>query len=75
MKYRVFDREVHRASENSKKRRINIVCVHETKLVGAKAQDVDSFKLWHSSGLRDRNGVGILVNRDIRDYVVEVRIS
>ncbi|KAG5571716.1 hypothetical protein H5410_061482 [Solanum commersonii] len=56
-----------------KKRRINIACVQETKWVGSKARDVDGFKLWYSGGSRDRNGVGILVDGDLREQVVEVR--
>ncbi|KAG5612532.1 hypothetical protein H5410_023813 [Solanum commersonii] len=56
-----------------KKRKINIVCVHETRWVGAKARVVDGFKLWYSRGSRDRNGVGILVDGDLREQVVEVR--
>ncbi|KAG5583105.1 hypothetical protein H5410_053732 [Solanum commersonii] len=56
-----------------KRRKINIACVQETRWVGAKARDVDGFKLWYSGGSRDRNGVGILVDGDLREQVVEVR--
>ncbi|WMV26024.1 hypothetical protein MTR67_019409, partial [Solanum verrucosum] len=35
--------------------------------------EVDGFKLWYSGGSRDRNGVGILVDGDLREQVVEVR--
>ncbi|WMV47915.1 hypothetical protein MTR67_041300 [Solanum verrucosum] len=56
-----------------KKRKINIACVQETRWVGAKARDIDGFKLWYSGGSRDRNGVGILVDGDLREQVVEVR--
>lgn len=34
---------------------------------------MDGFKLWYSGGLRDRNEVGILVDADLREQVVEVR--
>ncbi|KAG5604170.1 hypothetical protein H5410_025662 [Solanum commersonii] len=54
-----------------KKRKINIAYVQETRWVGAKARVVDEFKLWYSGGSRDRNGVGILVDRDLREQVVE----
>ncbi|WMV36648.1 hypothetical protein MTR67_030033 [Solanum verrucosum] len=40
---------------------------------GSKAREVDGFKLWYSGGSRDRNGVGILVDGDLREQVVEVR--
>nr|XP_009631337.1 craniofacial development protein 2-like [Nicotiana tomentosiformis] len=56
-----------------KKRKINIACVQETKWVGTKARDVDGFKLWYSGGSRKRIGVGILVDRELREQVVEVR--
>ncbi|WMV29994.1 hypothetical protein MTR67_023379 [Solanum verrucosum] len=56
-----------------KKRKINIACVQETRWVGSKAQDVDGFKLSYSGGSRDRNGVGILVDGDLREQVIEIR--
>ncbi|XP_059306307.1 uncharacterized protein LOC132057711 [Lycium ferocissimum] len=56
-----------------KKRKINIACVQETKWVGPKAKEVDGYKLWFSGRSNYRNGVGILVDSDLRDRVVEVR--
>ncbi|XP_055824437.1 uncharacterized protein LOC129892958 [Solanum dulcamara] len=56
-----------------KRRKINIACVQETRWVGSKARDVDGFKLWHSGGSRDRNGVGILVDVVLRECVIEVK--
>ncbi|XP_059288595.1 uncharacterized protein LOC132041937 [Lycium ferocissimum] len=38
-----------------------------------KAKDVDGYKLWFSGKSRYRNGVGILVDSELRDQVVEVR--
>ncbi|KAF3671847.1 Iron-sulfur cluster assembly enzyme ISCU, mitochondrial [Capsicum annuum] len=55
-----------------KKRRINIACVQETKWVGSKARDVDGYKLLYSCSERRRNGVGILVDEELRGQVVEV---
>ncbi|KAG5600114.1 hypothetical protein H5410_031484, partial [Solanum commersonii] len=52
-----------------KKRKINIACVQETRWVSAKARVVDGFKLWYSGGSRDRNGVGILVDGDLREGI------
>ncbi|XP_060185832.1 uncharacterized protein LOC132615286 [Lycium barbarum] len=54
-----------------RKRRINIACVQETKWVGPKANDVDGYKLWFSGKSRYRNGIGILVDSELRDQVVE----
>ncbi|XP_016481669.2 uncharacterized protein LOC107802651 [Nicotiana tabacum] len=55
------------------KRKINIACVQETRCVGLKARDADGFKLWVSGRERDKNGVGILVDRDLTELVIEVR--
>ncbi|KAG5600776.1 hypothetical protein H5410_032146 [Solanum commersonii] len=56
-----------------KKRKINIACVQETRWIGSKARDVDGCKLWYSGASMDRNGVGILVDEDLREQVVEAR--
>lgn len=49
-----------------KKRRVNIACVQETRWVGSKARDVDEYKLWYLGKDRRRNGVGILVDEELR---------
>nr|XP_016446278.1 PREDICTED: uncharacterized protein LOC107771431 [Nicotiana tabacum]XP_018631371.1 uncharacterized protein LOC108947649 [Nicotiana tomentosiformis] len=54
------------------KRKINIACVRETRWVGSKARDADGFKLCVSGCERDKNVVGILVDRYLRELVVEV---
>jgi len=41
--------------------------------VGAKAKEVDGHKLWYSGSFKARNGVGILVEKELVDSVVEVR--
>ena len=56
-----------------RKRRINIACVQETKWVGSKDRDVDGYKLWYSCSDRHRNGVGILVDEELRKQVIEVK--
>ena len=56
-----------------RKRRINSACVQETKWAGSKARDVDGYKLWYSGSDRRRNGVGILVDEELRGQVVEVK--
>nr|XP_016501601.1 PREDICTED: craniofacial development protein 2-like [Nicotiana tabacum] len=55
------------------KRKINIACAEETRWVGTKAREADDFKLWYSRGVRSKNGVGFLVNRKLRELMVEVR--
>ncbi|XP_070046810.1 uncharacterized protein [Nicotiana tomentosiformis] len=56
------------------KRKIIIACVQEIRCVGYKARDMGSFKLWYSGKVGGRNGVGILVDKDIHELVVEVRM-
>nr|XP_009766218.1 PREDICTED: uncharacterized protein LOC104217624 [Nicotiana sylvestris] len=56
-----------------RKRRVNIACVQETRWVGSSAKDVDGYKLWYSGVERGKNGVGILVDRELRGSVLEVR--
>jgi len=50
-----------------------MACIQETKWVGAKAREVDGYKLWYSGSSKVRNGVGILVVKELVDFVVEVR--
>lgn len=45
----------------------------ENKWVGTNAWDISRFKLWYSRGMRGKNGLRILVNRELRELVVEVR--
>ena len=43
-------------------RKINILCLQETKWVGEKAKDIDDYKLWYTGKVNHRNGVGITVD-------------
>jgi len=56
-----------------RRHRIDIACVQETKWVGAKAREVDGFKLWYLGSIKARNGVGILVDKDLVYFIVKVR--
>lgn len=56
-----------------RKRKINIACLQETKWVGSKARVVDGYKLWYSGSVRNKNGVGILVDNELRNQVAEVK--
>ncbi|KAM1110894.1 hypothetical protein ACFX19_010231 [Malus domestica] len=57
------------------RRRINIMCLQETKWVGLKAKDLENsgFKLWYSGTNRTRNGVGIIVDKILTQDVVDVK--
>jgi len=41
--------------------------------VGVKAREVDGYKLWYLGSTKARNGVSILVGKELVDFVVEVR--
>jgi len=41
--------------------------------VAAKAREIDGYELWYSGTIKVKNGVGILVEKDLADFVVEVR--
>ena len=53
--------------------KISVACIQETKWVGAKAKEIDGYKLWYSGFKKTTNGVGILVKGDLVEQVVEVR--
>ena len=57
------------------RRHVNILCVQETKWKGQKAKEVEGtgFKLWYTGTTSGRNGVGILIDRSLKDGVVDVR--
>jgi hypothetical protein len=57
------------------RRRVNILCVQETKWKGQKAKEVEGsgFKLWYMGTTSGRNGVGILIDKSLKDGVVDVR--
>ena len=57
------------------RRRVNILCVQETKWTGQKAREVENtgFKLWYSGLVGNRNDVGILIDKNLKNGVVDVR--
>jgi exonuclease III len=57
------------------KRHVNILCVQETKWKGQKAKEVENtrFKLGYSGTVANKNGVGILIDKSIKNGVVDVK--
>ncbi|KAG2606474.1 hypothetical protein PVAP13_4NG172711, partial [Panicum virgatum] len=57
------------------RRRVNILCVQKTKWKGQKAKEVEGFgfKLWYTGAASGKNGVGILIDRSLKDGVIDVR--
>ena len=56
------------------RRRINIACLQETKWVGEKAKEIEDtgFKLYYSGKQRNKNGIGIIVDKNLKKDVVNV---
>ncbi|KAH0461367.1 hypothetical protein IEQ34_008942 [Dendrobium chrysotoxum] len=54
--------------------KINILCIQETKWVGEKAKEIDSlgFKVWYSGKSRTRNGVGVIIDKSLKDNVINI---
>ncbi|QHN86760.1 TIR-NBS-LRR type disease resistance protein [Arachis hypogaea] len=46
-------------------RKINIMCIQETKWVSAKGKELDTSgcKLWYTGKVKNRNVVGIIVDK------------
>ena len=57
------------------RRRVNIACLQETKWVGSKAKEVENtgYKIYYTGLDRRRNGVGIVVDKDLKDDVTMSR--
>jgi exonuclease III len=57
------------------RRRVDFLCVQETKWTGLNANEVENtgFKLWYIGKERSRNGVCILIDKSLKNEVVVVR--
>jgi exonuclease III len=57
------------------RRRVNILCVQETKWKGQKAKEVEDtgFKLWYTGNTSTKNGVGIVLDKSLKDGVVDIK--
>jgi exonuclease III len=53
------------------RRRVNILCVQEMKCKGQKVKEVEdtSFKLWYTGTTTNKNGVGIVLDKSLKDGV------
>ena len=56
------------------RRKVNIACVQETKWVGEKAREIENtgFKIFYTGKHRHRNGVGIVVDKNLKNDIVTV---
>jgi exonuclease III len=57
------------------RRRVNILYIQETKWKGQKVKKVEDtgFKLWHTGNTSIKNGVGIVLNKSLKDGVVDIK--
>jgi hypothetical protein len=57
------------------RRRVNILCVQEMKWKGQKVKEVEdtSFKLWYTGTTTNKNGVGIVLDKSLKDGVVDIK--
>jgi exonuclease III len=56
-------------------RRVNILCVQETKWKRQKVKEVKEtgFKLWYTGNTSTKNGVGIVLDKSLKDGVVDIK--
>jgi len=55
------------------RRKVDVLCVQETRWKGEKARCIgEGCKLWYNGSDNKRNGVGIVLRKDLVDRVVEV---
>ncbi|KAL4196736.1 hypothetical protein AMTRI_Chr04g184660 [Amborella trichopoda] len=59
--------------DTMRRRRVNIACLQETKWQREKAEKRDGYKLWYTRKDNNRNDVGIIVNKDLKDKVVNIK--
>jgi exonuclease III len=57
------------------RRRVNILCVYETKCKGQKVKEVEdtNFKLWYAGTTTTKKGVGIVLDKSLNDGVVDIK--
>ena len=57
------------------RRKINIMCLQETRCVGKKAKNLSEsvYKIWYTGNDRAKNGVGIIMDKSLVDEVVDVK--
>lgn len=56
-----------------RKRSVDVLCIQETRWKGAQSREANGFKLWYSGLANSKNGVGIMLSKELKDNVVEVK--
>jgi exonuclease III len=54
---------------------VDILYIQETKWMGQKAKDVEDtgFKLWYTENTSIKNGVGIVLDKSLKDGMVDIK--
>jgi hypothetical protein len=54
---------------------VNILCIQEMKWKGQKAKEVEDtfFKLWYTRNTSTKNDVGIVLDKSLKDGVVDIK--
>jgi exonuclease III len=54
---------------------VNIICIQEMKWKGQKAKEVKDirFKLWYTGNTSTKNGIGIVLDKSLKDGVVDIK--
>jgi exonuclease III len=57
------------------RRRVNILCVQETKWKGQKVNEVKDigFKLWYTDTTTSKNGICIVLDKSLKKGVVDIK--
>jgi exonuclease III len=57
------------------RRRVNILCIQETKWKGQKAKEVEDtgFKLWYTDTTATKNGIGIVIDKSLKYGVLDIK--
>jgi hypothetical protein len=62
-------------AKTTTKRHVNTLCIQGTKLKGQKAKEDDNtgFKLWYAGATTKGNGIGVLIDKSLKNDVIDVR--
>lgn len=57
------------------KRKVNFTCLKETKWAIEKVKELNNsgFKLWYTGKVRSRNGTGIIVDKEWKKDIMDVK--
>jgi exonuclease III len=57
------------------RQRVNILCIQQTKWNGQKMKEMEDtgFKLWYTDTTANKNGVGIVLDKSLKDGVVDIK--